>query len=223
MGASPGAAVRLTRMNSEVDVRDVLPTIRVPTLVIHRTGDLCLRVEEGRFVAQSIPGAEFVELPGVDHLPFVGDQDAIVDSIQAFLTGTHRAAESASVLATVVAVAHARGEHLDRHVAHALREVALFRGRAFDEDGDQLLAAFDGPARAIRCATAIRDFAQQLPVPLRIGIHTGDFPGASVEIARSIASIAKPGEVLASRTVRDLVAGSGLTFRAHDDVFVVVA
>ncbi|HWW62564.1 MAG TPA: alpha/beta fold hydrolase [Thermoanaerobaculia bacterium] len=214
MGASPGAAVRLTRMNSEVDVRHVLPTIRVPTLVIHRTGDLCLRVEEGRFVAQSIPGAEWVELPGVDHLPFVGDQDAIVDAIQSFLTGTHRAVESASVLATVVAVEHAPSAHLERHLAHAHREVELFRGRAFDGSRDELLASFDGPARAIRCATAIRDFAQQLPVPLRVGIHTGECPGPAVEIARTIAGIAKPGEVLASRTVRDLVAGSGLTFRA---------
>ena len=225
MGASPGAAEQLTRMNSEVDVRHVLPTIRVPTQVIHRTGDLCLRVEEGRYVAQSIPGAVWVELPGVDHLPFVGDQDAIVDAIQGFLTGTHRVAESADVLATVVAVTldsanEADETSLERHSAHALREIALFRGRAFAGAGDLLLATFDGPARAIRCATAIRDFAQQLPVALRIGIHTGECrlveprpTGASVEIARSISGIARPGEVLASRTVRDLVAGSGLVFR----------
>lgn len=230
MGASPGAAERLTRMNSEVDVRHVLPTIRVPTLVIHRTGDLCLRVEEGRYVAQSIPGATWVELPGVDHLPFVGDQDAIVDAIQQFLTGTHRTAESPDVLATVMAVTldppsapdeQSWIEKLERHSAHARREVELFRGRAFGGEGDLLLAAFDGPARAIRCATAIRDFAQQLPVSLRIGIHTGECRlveprpiGSSVEIACTIAGIARPGEVLASRTVRDLVAGSGLVFRA---------
>jgi hypothetical protein len=232
MGASPGAAERLTRMNSEVDVRHVLPTIRVPTLVIHRTGDLCLRVEEGRFVAQSIPGATFVELPGVDHLPFVGDQDAIIDSIEEFLTGTHRAAESQDVLATVVAVTAdprprseggAWNEALERHRAHALREIELFRGRAFDHHNsrDPMLAAFDGPARAIRCATAIRDFAQQLQVPLRIGIHTGECrlgdphpAGAAVQIAQTIAGVAKPGEVLVSRTVRDLVAGSGLIFHA---------
>jgi pimeloyl-ACP methyl ester carboxylesterase/DNA-binding winged helix-turn-helix (wHTH) protein len=226
MGASPGAAERLTRMNSEVDVRHVLPTIRVPTQVIHRTGDLCLRVEEGRYVAQSIPGAVWVELPGVDHLPFVGDQDAIIESIREFLTGTHRAAESSDVLATVVAITVASSEadpsSLERHTAHALREVALFRGRAFaGSNGDLLLATFDGPARAIRCATAIRDFAQQLPVALRIGIHTGECrlvepqpAGAAVQIACSISGLAKPGEVLASRTVRDLVAGSGLLFRA---------
>ncbi|MDP9194492.1 MAG: alpha/beta fold hydrolase [Acidobacteriota bacterium] len=225
MGASPGAAETLTRMNSEVDVRHVLPTIRVPTQVIHRTGDLCLRVEEGRYVAQSIPGAQWVELPGVDHLPFVGDQDAIVDAIQGFLTGSHRVAESADVLATVVAIAldaaiETDQASLERHHAHALREIALFRGRAFATDGNLMLATFDGPARAIRCATAIRDFAQQLPVALRIGIHTGECrlidpqpTGASVEVARSISRIAKQGEVLASRTVRDLVAGSGLVFR----------
>lgn len=229
MGASPGAAERLTRMNSEVDVRHVLPTIRVPTLVIHRTGDLCLRVEEGRFVAQSIPGAAFVELPGVDHLPFVGDQDAIVDAIEGFLTGTHRAAESQDVLATVVAVTvdspqrsdrDAWQEALERHRAHALREIELFRGRAFEGPRDPMLAAFDGPARAIRCATAIRDFAQPLQVSVRVGIHTGECrlndprpTGASVRIAQSIAEAAKPGEVLVSRTVRDLVAGSGLNFQ----------
>jgi pimeloyl-ACP methyl ester carboxylesterase/DNA-binding winged helix-turn-helix (wHTH) protein len=233
MGASPGAAEQLTRMNSEVDVRRVLPTIRVPTQVIHRTGDLCLRVEEGRYVARSIPGAEFVELPGVDHLPFVGDQDAIVDAIRGFLTGTHRVAESADVLATVVAIttdAPNEAEKLERHVAHALREVELFRGRAFAGNDELLLATFDGPARAIRCATAIRDFAQQLPVALHIGIHTGECrmseprpTGASVEMASSIAGIAKPGEILASRTVRDLVAGSGLSFRSAGEspLFVV--
>ena len=227
MGASPGAAETLTRMNSEVDVRHVLPTIRVPTQVIHRTGDLCLRVEEGRYVAQSIPGAVWVELPGVDHLPFVGDQDAIIDAIREFLTGTHRAAESSDVLATVVAISVASASDadpssLERHAAHALREVALFRGRAFTgSNGDLLLATFDGPARAIRCATAIRDFAQQLPVALRIGIHTGECrlvepqpTGTAVEIACNISGLARPSEVLASRTVRDLVAGSGLLFRA---------
>jgi pimeloyl-ACP methyl ester carboxylesterase/DNA-binding winged helix-turn-helix (wHTH) protein len=226
MGASPGAAERLTRMNSEVDVRHVLPTIRVPTQVIHRTGDLCLRVEEGRYVAQNIPGAEWVELPGVDHLPFVGDQDAIIEAIREFLTGTHRTAESSDVLATVVAITVASSEAdpaaIERHAAHALREVALYRGRAFaGGNGDLLLATFDGPARAIRCATAIRDFAQQLPVALRIGIHTGECrlvapqpAGAAVQIACTISGLAKPGEVLASRTVRDLVAGSGLLFRA---------
>jgi pimeloyl-ACP methyl ester carboxylesterase/DNA-binding winged helix-turn-helix (wHTH) protein len=227
MGASPGAAETLTRMNSEVDVRHVLPTIRVPTQVIHRTGDLCLRVEEGRYVAQSIPGAVWVELPGVDHLPFVGDQDAIIDAIREFLTGTHRVAESPDVLATVVAISvdsasNTGQSSLDRHAAHALREVTLFRGRAFaGNSGDLLLATFDGPARAIRCTTAIRDFAQQLPVALRIGIHTGECrlveprpTGASVEVACTISRIAKPGEILTSRTVRDLVAGSGLLFRA---------
>ena len=221
MGASPGAAVRLTRMNSEVDVRHVLPTIRVPTLVIHRTGDLCLRVEEGEFVAKSIPGATFVELPGVDHLPFVGDQDAIVDAIENFVTGSHHtAAGSADVLATVVAVSidpdSAPPENIERHVAHARREVELYRG-----SGDATLAAFDGPARAVRCAAAIRDYAQQLAISVRVGIHTGECrladprpTGDSANVARTIAAIAKPGEVLASRTVRDLVSGSGLVFRA---------
>jgi len=224
MGASPGAAERLTRMNSEVDVRHLLPTIRVPTLVIHRTGDLCLRVEEGRFVAQNIPGSKWVELPGVDHLPFVGDQDAVLDAIEEFLTGTDHATESADVLATVVAVtidSPAGRENLERHHAHALREVELFRGKAFPDRDDVMLATFDGPARAVRCATAIRDYAQQLPLSVRIGIHTGECrvseprpSGASVERARTIAGVARPGEILASRTVRDLVSGSGLVFHS---------
>lgn len=230
MGASPGAADALTRMNSEIDVRAVLPMIRVPTLVIHRTGDLCLKVEEGRYVASRIPGAKFVELPGIDHLPFVGDQDAILDPIEEFLTGSHSANASDGVLATVMTTAtegRAAGSpaSLDRYRQHALHQIELFRGKSFARTGEGMLtAAFDGPARAIRCAAAVRDFADQVGVPLRAGIHTGecrpagpdgDPSGMAVEIAGTLASIARPGEVLASRTVRDLVAGSGLTFLAR--------
>jgi pimeloyl-ACP methyl ester carboxylesterase/DNA-binding winged helix-turn-helix (wHTH) protein len=225
MGASPGAADALTRMNTEIDVRHVLPSIRVPTLVIHRTGDLCLKVEEGRFVASKIPGATLVELPGVDHLPFVGDQDAILDAVESFLTGTHRTEASPGVLATVLVATvdePAAAGAFERHRAHALREVELFRGASFDCPPAGLLAAFDGPARAIRCATTIRDFASSLGVIVRVGIHTGECQlvnrcptGTAVEIARTVAAIAQPGEVLASRTVRDLVAGSGLQFAAR--------
>lgn len=232
MGASPGAADALTRMNSEIDIRPVLPMIRVPTLVIHRTGDLCLKVEEGRYVASKIPGAKFVELPGDDHLPFVGDQDAILDAIEAFLTGSHPAEATDGVLATVMCMTldpddrQAGGSRLreasDQYRQNALRQVELFRGRSFESGSNaMLMAAFDGPARAIRCAREVLDFAN--PVGgLRVGIHTGecriahdDPTGMAVEIARTIASIASPGEILASRTVRDLVAGSGLAFLAR--------
>ncbi|HEU4887926.1 MAG TPA: alpha/beta fold hydrolase, partial [Thermoanaerobaculia bacterium] len=230
MGASPGAADALTRMNTEIDIRPVLPTIRVPTLVIHRTGDLCLKVEEGRYVASKIPGAKFVELPGDDHLPFVGDQDAILNAIEEFLTGSHSQDESDGVLATVMSVnadPPAAPASFAQHRQHALHQIELFRGRSFESRRDgardrTLMAAFDGPARAIRCARDVLDFADRLGVPLRIGIHTGecriahsDPTGMAVAIARTLASIARPREVLASRTVRDLVAGSGLTFVAR--------
>lgn len=226
MGASPGAADALTRMNTEIDIRPVLPTIRVPTLVIHRTGDLCLKVEEGRYVASKIPGAQFVELPGDDHLPFVGDQDAILNAIEEFLTGSHSQDESDGVLATVISVnadPPAAPASFDQHRQHALHQIELFRGRSFERARDRtLMAAFDGPARAIRCARDVLDFADRLGIPLRVGIHTGECriahsepTGMAVEIARTLASIARPREVLASRTVRDLVAGSGLTFVAR--------
>ncbi|MBC7909768.1 MAG: alpha/beta fold hydrolase, partial [Pyrinomonadaceae bacterium] len=168
MGASPGAALALTKMNADIDVRNVLPSIRVPTLVIHREGDLCLKVEEGRYVASSIPGSKYVELPGVDHLPFVGDQDAILDEVEEFLTGVRHAPEYDRVLATVLFMrivdsaqqaAHL-GERrwrdlLERHQVHVRRELELFKGREIEMVGDGLLATFDGPARAIRCACAI--------------------------------------------------------------------
>src|SRR5678816_130219 len=162
MGASPGAAVALTQMNAEIDVRNVLPSIRVPSLVIHRTEDQCLKIEEGRFVAERIPGAKFVELPGVDHLPFVGDQDAILDEVEEFLTGVRHEIEPDTVLATVL-VARLVGIKENRNWDNLLRrlrvqigkEINWFRGREIDMVGDRPLAIFDGPARAIRCAVAI--------------------------------------------------------------------
>lgn len=227
MGASPGAADALTRMNTEIDIRPILPAIRVPTLVIHRTGDLCLKVEEGRFVASNIAGAKFVELPGNDHLPFVGDQDEILDAIEVFLTGALAAEASASVLATVMTMqaepASRRDGSFERHREHVIRQIDTFRGRTFaDEAGRTQMASFEGPVRAIRCAAAVRDFAVSAGVPVRIGIHTGEcriaqgqLAGTAVNIAATVASLARPGEILTSRTVRDLVAGSGITFAEH--------
>lgn len=232
MGASPGAAVALTQMNAEIDVRQVLPSIRVPTLVIHRTEDQCLKVEEGRYVAGKIPGAKYVELPGRDHLPFVGDQDAILDEVEEFLTGVRHTLEPDRVLATVLFTqivdaddqAQRLGKRswdtlIDRLRAYSRKEIEWFRGRDIDMVGDRPLAIFDGPARAIRCAGAISKYAARLGVQMRAGLHTGECDmvdgkvgGIAAEIGVQVARKAAPDEVLVSSTVKDLVAGSGLTF-----------
>ncbi|MEZ5428304.1 MAG: alpha/beta fold hydrolase [Pyrinomonadaceae bacterium] len=232
MGASPGAAVALTKMNAEIDVREVLPSISVPTLVIHRTGDMCLKVEEGRFVAEQIPGCKFVELGGIDHLPFVGDQGEILDEIEIFLTGVRYGGDHARVLATVMNVriidpqTHARErgaadwrELLERSQTYVKRQLQLFKGREVSYDENGVLAAFDGPARAIRCASAISASAGRLGVRVKTGLHTGEcdvvgetLGGFAVELAQKIADQAELGEILVSRTVKDLVAGSGLGF-----------
>ena len=236
MGASPGAALALTKMNAEIDVRHVLPSIRVPTLVIHRAGDACLKVEEGRYVAEKIPGAKYVELPGVDHLPFVGDQDAILDEIEEFLTGVRHAPEHDRVLATVLftriagegmpeRAAASGGDRqkwrdlLERHQAYMRKELELFKGREIEMEDGHLLATFDGPARAIRAACAINDFARRLGIQIKTGLHTGECDvigdkvgGIAVEIGAQVTAQAAVGEVLVSHTVKDLVAGSGIRF-----------
>jgi len=222
MGASPGAALALTRMNAEIDIRPVLPTVRVPTLILHRAGDRLLKVEEGRHMAEQIPGAKFIELPGIDHLPFVGDQDQILDEIEEFLTGMRHAPAYDQVLATVL-VTHldkGRGEDmLDRHREHTRREIELFKGRPIELTSERCLATFDGPARAIRAASAILDSARRMGIPVRGGLHTGECDvlegrvgGMAVEIAAQVAATATPGAVWVSSTVKDLVAGSGLRF-----------
>src|ERR1051325_3882473 len=232
MGASPGAAVALTQMNAEIDVRNVLPSIRVPSLVIHRSEDQCLKVEEGRFVAEHIPGAKFVELPGDDHLPFVGDQDAILDEVEEFLTGVRHHIEPDTVLATVM-VARLVGikdlvdrlgperwaEWWRRLAAHITKEIEWFRGREIDILENRLLAIFDGPARAIRCASAITEYASRLGVQTCTGLHTGEcevvdghVAGAAAQMCVCVANEAEAGEILVSSTVKDLVAGSGIRF-----------
>jgi pimeloyl-ACP methyl ester carboxylesterase/DNA-binding CsgD family transcriptional regulator len=233
MSASPGAAQALSRMNMEVDIRHVLPAIRVPALVLHRAGDRTLPVEGSRYMAAQIPGARYVELPGDDHLPFVGDQDALLDVVEAFLTTARPAAEPDRVLATVlmtdVVGATARGagaddrrwRHLlDRHRSAVRRELAHFRGREIATAGDGLLATFDGPARAIRCAGAAIEAARRLGIELRAGLHTGEcdlvgdeLGGIPPRIAARVAAAAGPGEVLVSGTVKDLVAGSAISFQ----------
>ncbi len=232
LAASPGAAVAILRMNMEIDVRHILPTIRVPTLVIHRTGDRLTRVEQARYMAERIPGAKYVELPGIDHTPWVGDADAILDEVEEFLTGVRHGAEPDRVLATVLFTdivgsteqAARLGDRrwrelLESHHALVRKELARFRGREIDTAGDGFLATFDGPARAIRCACAISDAVKPLGIEIRAGLHTGEcevmrekLGGIAVHIGARVAALATPGEVLVSSTVKDLVAGSGLEF-----------
>jgi pimeloyl-ACP methyl ester carboxylesterase len=226
--ASPGAAVALTRMNSEADIRNILPAIRVPTLVAHRTGDRCLVVDEGRYMANRIPGARFVELPGVDHLPFVGDQEPILNEVEEFLTGVRPSPRAEPVLATVLSASFQLSKEDHQPAArlwqrlrdHIDRELEWSRGRDCNPGNHNLLASFDGPARAIRCASAIAHHASRLWICMRAGLHIGEceisggvIRGAAVETARKIAQHAEMGEILVSATVRDLVAGSGLQFQ----------
>jgi hypothetical protein len=229
MGASPGAAVALTTMNAEIDVRNVLPLISVPTLVIHRRGDLCLKVEEGRYVASMIPGSRYSEFEGADHLPFVGNQDEILDEIEHFVAELPSAPDADRVLATVMNVRldnledfRGRDGLRDRTRDFIRRQLELFRGREAAYGDGQMLATFDGPARAIRCAKAIVEAAKRLDIPVRTGIHTGEcdrvgnvYSGFAVDLAARIAGLAEPDEILVSRTVKDLVAGSGIEFEEH--------
>ena len=234
LAASPGAAMNVMRMNMEIDVRHVLPSVRVPTLILHRTGDRLTFVEQGRYLAEHIPGARLAELPGDDHMPFL-DSDQILDEVEEFLTGTRQVAETDRVLATVLFTdiagsterAAALGDRRWRDVlagyyGTARRELARFRGREVDTAGDGLFAAFDGPARAVRCAEAISVGVRSLGIEVRAGLHTGECEmvgdkvgGIAVHIGARVASLARPGEVLVSNTVKDLVAGSGLTFAAR--------
>jgi len=233
--ASPGAVVAIMKMNREIDVREILPSIRVPTLILHRSAERVSQVGHARYLAQHIPGAKLVELPGEDHVPWIGGSDAILDEVEVFLTGTRTAQETERVLATVLFVdivgsterAAALGDRAWRELLEAfqskVREVLRqYRGREIDTAGDGFLAAFDGPARAIRCAGAIRDAVHANGIEVRCGLHTGEcersgekLTGIAVHTGARVAGIAAPGEVLVSQTVRDLVAGSGLTFEAR--------
>jgi class 3 adenylate cyclase len=233
LGASPAAVTALMRMNSQIDISDIVATIRVPTLVIHRTEDVTINVEGGRYLAKHIPGARYIELPGKDHPPWIGDNaDEIVDAIEEFLTGARVPVTVDRVLATVLFTdivastekAAALGDRrwrdlLDNHHATIRRNLARFRGHEIKTTGDGILATFDGPARGVRCACAIADEIKPLGIEVRAGLHTGecemigdDVGGIAVHIGARVAALAGAGEVLVSSTVKDLVAGSGLRF-----------
>ena len=221
MGASPGAAVALTRMNAEIDIRDVLASVQVPTLVLHRRDDRCLRVEEGRYLASRIKNATFVELAGADHLPFVGDQDALFAAIESFLTQTRARVTTDMSLASVVTI-HPDAVATETLTAAFEREVTWARGRQAAIARDQLVAVFDGPRRALRCALSLVRPAQGSRAPLRAGVHIGECDvmrnvGPVFDLSAAMAAAAQPGEVLVSRTIVDLVPGSGIEFvdRGH--------
>jgi class 3 adenylate cyclase len=229
--ASPGAARALIEMNSQIDVRDVLGSVRVPTLVLHRRGDRDSAVAEGRYLAERIPGAQFFELPGVDHVPWI-DADPIVDEVEEFLTGIRAGPRPGRVLATIlftdiVGSTEKAAELGDRAWADLLashnqavrRELRRFSGEEIATAGDGFLVLFDGPARAIRCGQAVTQRVGELGLSVRAGIHTGeierpgrDVRGIAVHVAARVAAEARPGEVLVTATTRDLVAGSGLAF-----------
>jgi pimeloyl-ACP methyl ester carboxylesterase len=238
VAASPGMVRNIFALYPQTDIRDVLPTIQAPTLVLHRRDDRMVNVEMGRYLAEHIPGAKFVELEGTDHLFFTGDADAILDEIEEFLTGTRAVPDTQRVLATVlftdlvssteraVELGDARWRNvLESHQTRVRRQLERFHGREIKTTGDGFVATFDGPARAINCAVAIRDVVRSLGLEVRAGVHTGeielsggdDIAGVAVHIAARVASTAGPGEVLVSRTVVDLVVGSGLEFEDRGD------
>jgi class 3 adenylate cyclase len=232
MGATPGTARALWDANAQIDVRAVLPDVRVPTLIIHRTDERVVPVANARYAASHIPSARLLEQPGNDHLPWLGDSEGVLAAIEEFVTGSRHRVDTDRILATVlftdVVASTERAaeagdrrwrELLDAHDEIGAREVERFRGRRVKTLGDGMLAVFDGPARAVRCAETVRDALGELDVDMRAGVHVGecevrgdDIGGLAVHIAARVTSLAGPGEILVSRTVRDLVAGSGLRF-----------
>jgi class 3 adenylate cyclase len=230
---TPRDAIAFLSMAMDIDVRDVVPSVRVPTLIVHRVDDPICHVENARFLAANIPEAHYIELPGNFHIPWAGSGgDEILEEIREFLTGVRESPEPDRVLATVLFTdivgsterATRLGDRrwrelLEAHHSAVRRQLERFRGRELDTAGDGFLASFDGPARAIRCARAAIEAVGQLGLEIRAGVHTGEcevvgdkLAGIAVHIGARVAGRAGPGEVLVSSTVRDLVAGSGLVF-----------
>jgi pimeloyl-ACP methyl ester carboxylesterase len=232
LGASPRAAEIIVNMLRDIDVRHILPTIRVPTLILHATKEASVDVRNARYMAERISGAKLVELPGADHVPWLASADAVFEEIAEFLTGVRPMAEPDRVLATVLftdivgstqkaATLGDRRWHdlLDGHNAAVRIAIARSRGREIGTQGDGFLATFDGPARGVQCARAIIDSTRSLGIEVRCGLHTGECEtigdnvgGIAVHIGARIAALAEASEILVSSTVKDLVAGSGLRF-----------
>jgi len=231
--ASPGAILAIEEMQRDIDVREILPSVRIPTLVMQRTGDLMEPIEQARHMADLIPGAKLVELPGDDHAPLIGDTEGLIGEIERFVGSVRdEEAEFDRVLATVLFTdivgsterASAMGDRayhelLERHHATVRAMLGRYRGREVDTAGDGFFATFDGPARAIRCASSISEAVRPLGLEIRAGLHTGevehvgeDVRGIAVHIGARVGALAGPSEVLVSQTVKDLVAGSGLAF-----------
>ncbi len=234
LAVSPGTAVAMFRMHSEIDVRPVLPSIQAPTLAVHRPGDRYIDIRHSRYIAEAVPDARLVEISGEHTLPFGPGQEELVDELEEFLTGARHAPDPERILATVMFAdivdstrrAAELGDRGWRGLLETVngsieRELELYRGRIVKRMGDGLLATFDGPARAIRCATAIRDGARgHFGLEVRTGLHTGeielmgnDVGGIAVHIGARVSARAGPGEVLVSSTVKDLVVGSGIGFQ----------
>jgi pimeloyl-ACP methyl ester carboxylesterase/class 3 adenylate cyclase len=232
VGASPGTVLSMHKMLDQIDVRDVLPSIRAPTLVLHRAETNWNRIEHGRYLAEHIPDARLVEVPGVDHFSFIGDSGTILRETEEFVTGSVAPPESDRQLATVfftdivdsTKLAAELGDRRWREVLEkqrvlVRRELERHQGREVDTAGDGFFASFDGPARAVQCACVVRDAVRELGIEIRAGLHTGEvevldegLAGVAVHIGQRVLSTAGPGEVLVSSTVRDLTAGSGLEF-----------
>ncbi|MGB8235279.1 MAG: adenylate/guanylate cyclase domain-containing protein, partial [Pseudolabrys sp.] len=231
--ASPAAAIALMRMNSMIDISGILPYVHVPTLVIHRTQDPVVNVEGGRLLAKNIPNARLLEVPGIDHLPYLGDDsDQLTDEVAEFLTGVKPTISAERILATVLLTdivnstkhAEAMGDRrwrelLDAHNAIFRRELTRFRGVEVKTTGDGFLATFDGPGRAIHCSLSLIPAMQPLGIEIRAGLHTGevevcknDLRGIAVHVAARVAAQAKASECLVTRTVKDLVAGADIRF-----------
>jgi pimeloyl-ACP methyl ester carboxylesterase len=233
LGATPGATIALMRMNSEIDISEVLPAIQSPTLVLHRTGDVLIDIEGGRFLARHIPGARLIEFPGKDHLIWVGDKvDEILAAVEAFIADVPADTKVERTLATLLVArfddpaAAPPGSSSDRARDHRQRDrtlrhaLARYRGEEVELSHMRCVATFDGPARALRCALTIIDELGRFDLPVHIGVHTGELQvgrggvsGMALDIAAGIAELAPCCEVVASRTVKDLVAGSGIGFQ----------
>jgi class 3 adenylate cyclase len=233
--AAPRTFQAMTQIVLDVDVRAALPILDIPTLVLHRRDDAWTRVGHGRYLAAHIPGAKYVELDGEAHAPYVGDVDSVIAEIEEFVTGARPAATDDRFLATVLftdivgSTDHAVGigdrrwsETLQAHDDAVRQQLSAYRGSEVNTTGDGFMATFDGPARAISCALAIREAVGRLGIEIRAGLHTGEvqrhgdaIAGVAVHIAARVASVAPPGSVLASQTVKDLVIGSGIEWRGH--------